>query len=366
MRKGLQQAMILLGVCICLGGCGKENTRTESPKTSAVESEKTEDENFFPESYSEKTDKVIFECTVNVPEKFDVSNFHTPLIKGVSSIDSETAYAKYVEGKVISEEYHEEPTLENEKGSDTYILEDGSVISLSGEFLYVTPESSTYSYVMKESERNAPKENFKFSSGDDCVKQVKEKLKEIGVPIDEYLFDWFSISGEEHAALEQQALKDGMLDSQNAKQDGWTEANDSYEIYAWQNYEGLQVLPMVMTTGMKRAFENYQKAPVSALYTEQGMLSLSLTTRPCIFEASDETMEFLTFSEIADILIQKYEDLLNEATYTVTYAKLFLRTYYNENDQLAAEPVWYFEVTDGSSTEVALINAVTGDEIFLG
>lgn len=48
-----------------------------------------------------------------------------------------------------------------------------------------------------------------------------------------------------------------------------------------------------------------------------------------------------------------------------TYAKLVLRTYFGEGQKLAAEPVWYFEVTDGTSMEVALLNAVTGTEIFL-
>lgn len=120
-----------------------------------------------------------------------------------------------------------------------------------------------------------------------------------------------------------------------------------------------------MTTAMSRAFEDYQKAPVSALYTEQGILALALSRPPYIFEASDELLEFLPFSEIADVLIQKYDNLLDEAIYTVTRAKIVLRTYYDEQQQLAAEPVWYFEVTDGNTAEVMLVHAVTGEEIFL-
>ena len=68
---------------------------------------------------------------------------------------------------------------------------------------------------------------------------------------------------------------------------------------------------------------------------------------------------------IADILEEKYSALLDDAVYTVTYAKLVLRTYFDEGQKLASEPVWYFEVTDGTSMEVALLNAVTGTEIFL-
>ena len=228
MRKGLRQAMIVLGICMCLGGCEKETEAKTEPEGETVQSE---DGDFFPESYSEETEKVKFECVVNVPEKFEVTNFHAPIIKGVSNIDAETAYKKYVEGKVVTEEYHDEPTIENEKGNDTYILEDGTVIGLSGVFLYNTPESSIYRQVVRMSERSAPKDNFKFASGDDCTEQVKEELRSLGCPVDEYQFDWFSTSGEDYAILEKRALDDGMIDSQRAKQDGWTEANNSYEIY---------------------------------------------------------------------------------------------------------------------------------------
>ena len=169
MRKGLRQAMIVLGICMCLGGCEKETEAKTEPEGETVQSE---DGDFFPESYSEETEKVKFECVVNVPEKFEVTNFHAPIIKGVSNIDAETAYKKYVEGKVVTEEYHDEPTIENEKGNDTYILEDGTVIGLSGVFLYNTPESSIYRQVVRMSERSAPKDNFKFASGDDCTEQV--------------------------------------------------------------------------------------------------------------------------------------------------------------------------------------------------
>ena len=373
MKKGLKQVMIALGICMCLGGCGKETEETKAPKEPNTKEtvEMTEDTvqsadmDFFPKSYSKQTEKVKFECLLDVPEKFEASNFHAPKIKGLFNIDSQIAYAKYVEGNTITEEYHDEPTRENEKGSDTYILEDGTVVSLSGGFLYYAPESAIYRQVVRVSERSAPKDDFGFAAGDDCTERVKEELKAIGCPVDEYQFGWFSTSGEDYAILEQRAMDDGTLDSQNAKPDGWTEADNAYEIYGWQIYEGLQVFPQWMTTAMSRAVESYQKAPVSALYTEQGILSLALTEAPCIFESSDQILEFLPFTEIADVLIQKYTDLLDDAFYTVTYAKLALRTYFDEKQQLAAEPIWYFEVTDGNSSKVVLVNAVTGKEIFL-
>ena len=61
-----------------------------------------------------------------------------------------------------------------------------------------------------------------------------------------------------------------------------------------------------------------------------------------ILEKTEEKAVFKAFSEIADALVMKYENLLDEKTYSVTRAKLVLRTYYDDQQELAAEPVWYF------------------------
>ena len=41
------------------------------------------------------------------------------------------------------------------------------------------------------------------------------------------------------------------------------------------------------------------------------------------------------------------------------------RVYIDENQKYAEEPVWYFEVNDGSRKTVMLVNAETGKEINL-
>ena len=304
---------------------------------------------------------------LEIPEKFDASDFYMPMVEGYSFIDIEKAYQIYVEGKEVKEEYHDPVEADDQIAADNYILNDNTLIGITGGFLYYTPDTSIYRNVVRSSERNAPKNNFKFASGDSCVEEVKKKLKEIGCPVEEYRFDWFSTSGEEYSILEQRAVDDQAIDSQYIKQDGWTEENNAYEIYAWQTYEELPVFDIVMTTAKTRALESYQKAPISALYTEKGLLSFSLTTPPYKFVKSNDRVDFLSFSEIAKLLEQRYEDLLedDEVTHTVTRAKLAIRTYYDEKQDIAAEPIWYFEVTDGEAVEIVLINAINGNEIFL-
>ena len=370
MNKTGRYGLIVAIICIGLSGCGKDieevkNTVEYSNETTENSQErKTES---FPVAYTDQINNVKFDCMLEIPEKFDASDFYMPMVEGYSFIDIEKAYQIYVEGKEVKEEYHDPVEADDQIAADNYILNDNTLIGITGGFLYYTPDTSIYRNVVRSSERNAPKNNFKFASGDSCVEEVKKKLKEIGCPVEEYRFDWFSTSGEEYSILEQRAVDDQAIDSQYIKQDGWTEENNAYEIYAWQTYGELPVFDIVMTTAKTRALESYQKAPISALYTEKGLLSFSLTTPPYKFVKSNDRGDFLSFSEIAKLLEQRYEDLLedDEVTHTVTRAKLAIRTYYDEKQDIAAEPIWYFEVTDGEAVEIVLINAINGNEIFL-
>lgn len=97
----------------------------------------------------------------------------------------------------------------------------------------------------------------------------EEKLKEIGCPVEEYRFDWFSTSGEEYSILEQRAVDDQAIDSQYIKQDGWTEENNAYEIYAWQTYGELPVFDIVMTTAKTRALKVIKSSNFSFIYRKR-------------------------------------------------------------------------------------------------
>ncbi len=187
----------------------------------------------------------------------------------------------------------------------------------------------------------------------------------MGCPVEQYRFDWFSTSGEEHASLEAQLVEAQMLDSQNRKQDGWSEADDSYDIYAWQIYEELPVFPLVLTQSKRYIGDTYKLAPLAAVYTAQGALSISMSSPTFEFEKTDEIVPFLLFGDIADVVVQKYEELLEDENivHTVTSAKLVLRTFYDESQKIEAEPVWYFQVSDGTNTEPLLVQAITGEEI---
>lgn len=363
-RYGYIAALICAIISFC--GCGKQNAEIEktanlsnieifeqpSADTTIIQ------ESFFPAYYSESTDKVTVDCTLEVPEDFDVYQFHLPKVMGLQYYDTEKAYVEFVEGNEISEKHDQDIIT-------YYVMPDGSFVGIGELLNYYLMESGTYRQVVRSSERGAPQEDFSFETGENCMREVKQALEKIDYPVDEFLFSWFSTSGEDYAVMEQKALEDGRIGGESLKSDGWSEANNAYEIYAWQIYEGLPVFPQIMTTLMNRAIESYQKAPVSALYNKDGLLTL-LAYTPYQFEETEEVTALKPFSEIAESVMEKYDNLINDLTYSVTRAKLAVRVYFDEQQQYQAEPVWYFEVFDNDSNlEIAMFNAVSGEEIYL-
>ncbi len=368
MKKRMVKVIaICMSVMMCMTGCGDDTKKasTDLNEETDVVSVENGNTNFFPKTYSEQIGNVKFDCTLEIPENFDALNFHMPKVNGYSFMDNEKIYQTYVEGKEIKEEYHDQVEADDQNAYDTYILSDDTLIGITGSFLYYRSADTAYQNASREDENGAPKDTFRFGSAEDCISDLKSRLKEVGCPVEQYQFDWFSTSGEEHASLEAELVETQMLDSQKRKQDGWSEADDSYDIYAWQTYEALPVFPVVLTMSKRYIGDTYKKAPLTAIYTAQGALSISLSSPPFAFEKTDEKAQFLPFGDIADVISAKYDELLeNEDTvHTVTSAKLVLRTYYNESQRIEAEPVWYFQVSDGTNTESLLVQAITGEEI---
>ena len=84
------------------------------------------------------------------------------------------------------------------------------------------------------------------------------------------------------------------------------------------------------------------------------------------FKNEQNTVTLKPFDEIASVVEEKYDNILNDVNYEVTRAKLYERVYTGEDQKYAEEPIWYFEVMEnGSNKTVMLVNAETGKEINL-
>ena len=106
-------------------------------------------------------------------------------------------------------------------------------------------------------------------------------------------------------------------------------------------------------------------APVQAIYSARGLESLTIDYI-YNFKNEQNTVTLKPFDEIASVVEEKYDNILNDVNYEVTRAKLYERVYTGEDQKYAEEPIWYFEVMEnGSNKTVMLVNAETGKEINL-
>lgn len=369
MRHMRKCMAVILGIAVLASGCGKKNESTKAeimPETVPESDTATIGASLFPESYTGGSERVKFDCTLEVPKEFDSDKFYRPEVTGLQYIDQDVAYDTYIEGENVEAQYQYPTDDENVPEQDIYVLADGTQVIIDAGLNYLRPEGSSYLYVMRDNEVGASQNNFSYGTGEDSVAQVEKSLADMVYPTNEFQFSWFSLSGEEHMTMEQEKLDKGEIGPEDMRID-WTSVEGEYEIFAWQTYEGLQVFPQRMTMGMAFAYENYQNAPVQAIVSDQGILTL-VAEAPYNFEESSELLSFLPFSEIASKVEEKYENLLldDDSVYTVERAKLAMRVYVDESQHYAAEPVWYLEVSDNNgSEEVLLFNAASGKEIFL-
>ena len=113
------------------------------------------------------------------------------------------------------------------------------------------------------------------------------------------------------------------------------------------------------------AYDTPDNAPIQAIYSTRGIEQLSINS-VYAFENGEMQVSLKPFEDIAAVVEEKFENILNDADYEVTRAKFYERVYLNEEQKYEADPIWYFEVVENNTSKsVTLINAETGKVIFL-
>jgi len=349
----------------------QENVQTETTDSGneAISAEAADAASYeFPESYYQEGDTVSFDCKLEMLGDFDISSFSVPEVEGEYYIDQEKACELFVTPDEISEQYEtgQSTFLDASPTGEMYVFNDGSYVTIDAGINYIGPEYSRHVYDSGiDTLDDASQDLFDFASGTECVDKVRDLLQQIAFPVEEYVFRWVSISGEEYQAFEQAALAEELIQTDQVHDD-WNEEDNAYHIYGYQMYEGLHVLPWYRTINAGAAYQRDIDAEVIAAYTENGLVYLT-TAVPYKLTPSSEPVEFCHFDEIAQAVTDKYNQLITEDIhYTVSKAMLLLRIYHDDTQSYVAQPVWYLEVTDSSSDlDILMFDALSGEEISL-
>ncbi len=341
-------------------GTGQE-TGTEPKPDGEPESES-------PANYQRESEsgKVKFDCRIETPDSYTGDNVHKYLVSGEYYGDNNRILSRYVEGKEVAEQFSTE-AHDGIPGTDSFNMADGAVVNLGGSGFGFSSRNSNYYYNARamdsEYQEEYGKGKVNFATAEEAIEAVKQELAETGFSEFEFQLVAYPANHEIMKKIEAEIYTSE--EDQSQKKDTWTQEDDIYVVYGFQAQDNIPIFHRWMTIFRVMAYDNVNNAPISAVYSGRGIESLIV--QPIYYlEDTGEALTLKEFEEIAGIVEVKFENILNESTYVVNRAKLFQMVRLNENQEYAAEPIWYFEVTeDGGKKSVTLIDAVTGKEIVL-
>ncbi len=383
----------LLILSIVVGGCGggnvkeqksnvetkmetqESNTTLKTEKKAKPESKTAEEiepevkkETGFPDVFKHESDsgKVKFDCRIELPDSFTKNEAHKLAVVEQCYGDVQSMRSKYVEGKKILEE-HPNPAHDGIPDSVYYALEDDAGVSVGYSFSYSSGNSKYYTYAgaaNSENQDTYSSGKVSFASKEDAVAAVKQEMAAIGFSEFDFQFEAYPLDYKTLKEVEEQNIQDGLLEEDKRK-DTWTKEDEAYMVYAYQLYDQIPILHQWMSVFRIMAYHNVDNAPVTAVYSGRGVESLRVSP-VYYFKDTQETLDFKEFDEIAEIVEEKFENILNDSCYVVDKAKLFQMVHMNKKQEYTVEPVWYFEVIENErSRSITLVNAVTGKETLL-
>ena len=364
MSKKILLHLLVIGTLAMCSGCGKSTPSEESNVTTAQDDKNLETEDSFPEAYNTESEsgKVKFNCTLELPENLNGRSIQKTSVEGLHAYDKDKAYSLFAEGKEVSQK-----DQYDWDGGDVanYTFSDGSSLYLDNYMHWGSATSSLYSYLGVQQSDYIDL----FSSGtvsldkDNCISEIKKNMNELGYDTENLSFQSMPLSVDAMKKLRDQELNNGLLEE--GKTNEPTSDDEAYFIYAYQENTGIPVFHELMSVAKQMSDDSPDNAPVQAIYSARGLEKISINY---IYDFKNEqnTVTLKPFEEIASVVEEKYENLLNDSKYEITRAKLYERVYTGENQKYAEEPIWYFEIVENDNNKtVMLVNAETGKEINL-
>ena len=355
---------LILGTVIISSGCEKNIASEKNSKETVQDDANLKTENSFPKTYNTESEsgKVKFSCTLEIPDNLNGRTIQKTSVEGLQEYDKDKAYAIFAEGKEISKK-----DQYDSDGVDViyYTFSDGSSLYLDNYMHWGSATSSLYSYLGVQQSDYIDL----FSSGtvsldkDNCISEIKKNMNELGYDTENLSFQTMPLSVDAMKKLRDQELNNGLLEE--GKTNEPTSDDEAYFIYAYQENTGIPVFHELMSVAKQMSDDSPDNAPVQAIYSARGLEKISINY---IYDFKNEqnTVTLKPFEEIASVVEEKYENLLNDSKYEITRAKLYERIYTDEDQKYAEEPIWYFEVVEnGNNKTVTLVNAETGKEINL-
>ncbi len=357
MKKKILGLVLCTLMVISLIGCGKTNEGGNDIGSSAENNRAVVE---LPTEYNQTSDTITFNTAVNFPEEILNSGMKV-ITASPQEINSDKAF-EVLMGNTEIRDYGEVG------GELWYEGEDDSVLTIDPYNLAYGTRFSTYvcsAFRLQQgySDYNAYKystdNEFNFATQEQAFEAVKSALLSMGIDIG----DQYVCYALDHTIMqEEEYLMD--INGQEATaqyKDQWTEDDDSYYFIINQSFDDIPSYHVYYEAFPMVAEEN---APVQVIYNKDGIQFLNIE-RVFSFTEGNGVYELKNFSDIAQVIQNKYGMILGSSTYEVTSATL----YYMENkiadNQYEVLPVWIINTVDNLTGKILqdVVNAQTAEEI---
>ena len=290
------------------------------------------------------------------------------ITKGRIYPDMDKTISIYTQGKEVKENGTIPAASSEDPEGVYYVFTDGSTLSVDSSFTYGSDTAKYYGYIGvrdPQYKERFEQQTVSFMDKNTVIEKVSSDLENIGIDTTDISWDAYPLNHEAMSQLENEQISDG-LDMEEHRKESWTEEDDAYFVYGVQMSQKLPVFHELMNTSRQLAYDTPDSSVIQAIYSKRGVEILSYSGYMYKFDVSDQKINFLAFDDIASVVFDKFNNLLNESTYKITRAKLYERVFLNEAQQMEVSPVWYFEILqDDDTTSITLVDAVSGEEIYL-
>lgn len=318
----------------------------------------------IPDYYEGEDGKVIFQCTLRLPEDFDEQNFRKVGVTGVHCSDYNACLENLAEGRtVLNEEIY--PAEGDIPEWHYYSFDDNSVMGTGDTTFFATENSYHYATVfshLSNTEIGEEGEKLAFSSIEECEENTVNLLERIGLEADMVLYG-YGLKAQTAQQWEEHMNQDGGYQEEQYKQE-WTSEDDAFLVYGFQTVQSLPVYHELMFLGGNMKYVTADNAVLQAIYTKNGLERLQVNYL-YQFQILDEYIELQPFDRIAQTVSQKLNGTLVEEQYEVEEARLMEMVKHSQDQSYEVLPVWYVEAVSASGVTAVLIDATTAEEVFI-
>lgn len=318
----------------------------------------------YPEHYKTEEGNVQADCEVAAPDTIQRQCCMKMQVDGCCYADPDSAFDYFSEDCEL-EERSEFNASSNYPATCIYDFTNHSQLYAGGCLSYVSENAGWYieSGIISDKLYRDVKE-LSFSESGKCIEEVKQILDNMKIPSEQFRFQWYSMDKEQLAKQEKQHVEDGLMEKDRIKQE-WKKEDEVYLIYGYQYMQDIPVFHESMGIYQAFALDTVESAPVIAVCSSRG-IEMMMIGNVYNLSQTEEQYSLLEIDEIMKVPLEKYNSFLGDTQYKITQMKFFLRVGRNTAQKLEAEPVWRFTVKeDTGKTQVTLVNAETGKEIYL-